>query len=236
MQRLLSFSSTRFVLLLTLLAIAASNFISIPTSVAAAQSNSSGATLSFRMTARFTARDGGKNVEGPAQTFDGRVFLRGNKARIETELSDRSVLFLYSTPYLYKLLPEERAGVRWRTDKAQPQGWSADQMNRWLRNPASLRSELKKYGARLLTSTQLNGTPVEVWSWRNAGKSSIPATTGKVWLRRSDGLPVRLETTSASLAAVVSWRNYTRKALSETLFRVPSGYVIRDSQGAPRLM
>lgn len=202
----------------------------------AAPKSSADATLSFRMTARFTARDDGKAVAGPAQTFDGRVFLKGNKARIETQLSDRPVLFLYSPPYLYKLLPEERAGVRWRTDKAQPQGWNTAQMNRWLRQPASLRSELKKRGARPVSSTQLGGVPVEVWTWRNAGKNSIPATAGKVWLRRSDGLPVRLETTSPSLSATVSWRDYARKPLAENLFRAPTGYSIRDSKGAPRLM
>jgi hypothetical protein len=191
------------------------------------------------MTARFTARDGGKAVSGPAQTFDGRVFLRGDRARIETQISDRSVWFLYSPPYLYKLLPEERAGVRWRTDKAQPQGWGSAQMNRWLRHPASLRGELKKHGARPLASTQLNGTPVEVWQWRNAKAktdSGLTPTSGKVWLRRSDGLPLRLETASPSLSSVVSWRDYARKPLSENLFRVPSGFSIRDSKGAPRLM
>ena len=110
-------------------------------------------------------------------------------------------------------------------------------MNRWLRNPASLRGELKKYGARPLTSTQLSGVAVEVWSWKNARKgNSVPANAGKVWLRRSDGLPVRLETTSPSLSAVVSWRDYARKPLAQSLFRVPSGFSIRDSRGAPRLM
>jgi hypothetical protein len=188
------------------------------------------------MTARFTARDGGKNVAGPGQTFDGRVFLRGDKARVETEFSDQQVLFLYSSPYLYKLLPEERAGVRWRTDKSQPQGWSSMQMNQWLRNPASLRGELKKRGARAIASTELNGVPVQVWSWKSAAKDSVPANAGRVWLRRSDGLPVRLETTSSSLSATVSWRDYARKPLSDSLFQVPAGYSVRDSKGAPRLM
>lgn len=222
--------STRIAAILLTASIATQNAIATPKA-------KTDATLSFRMTARFTARDGGKAVDGPGQTFDGRVFLRGSKARIETQLSDRPVLFLYTSPYLYKLLPEERAGVRWRTDKAQPQGWSSAQMNRWLRNPASLRGELQKHGARPLASTQLNGVAVDVWSWKSARKgNAVPANAGKVWLRRSDGLPLRLEASSPSLSTVVSWRDYARKPLSESLFRVPSGFSIRDSRGAPRLM
>jgi hypothetical protein len=199
----------------------------------APRASGANSTLSFRVTARFAARDGGLNTAQPQQMLGARVFLKGNRARIETRMSDRPIVFLLAAPYAYKLLPQAKAGVRWRIDPKEVRSFSGTSLQGLLRSPASLRGMMQNAGGRKVTSTTLNGTPVDVWTARNfAGQSG----TTKVWLRRSDGLPLRLEAASRTLATTVAWSDYRRNVpLTDALFRSPLGYSLRDSVGQPKL-
>lgn len=195
--------------------------------------SSANSTLSFRVNARFAARDDGRSTTQPQQTLAARVFLKGNRARIETRMSDRPIVFLLAAPYAYKLLPQAKAGVRWRVDANASREFNGMNLQSLLRNPASLRGMLQKAGARRVGAATLNGTASDVWTASNLGGQS---GTTKVWLRRSDGLPLRLEAASRTLSTTVSWSDYRRNApLSDTLFRSPAGYSLRDSQGQPKL-
>jgi hypothetical protein len=148
-------------------------------------------------------------------------------------MSDRPIVFLLAAPYAYKLLPQAKAGVRWRVDANAARGFNGLDLQSLLRNPASLRAVLQKAGGRRVGAATLNGTTSDVWTASNLGGQS---GTAKVWLRRSDGLPLRLEAASRTLLTTVSWSDYRRNApLSDTLFRSPAGYSLRDSQGQPKL-
>jgi hypothetical protein len=78
-----------------------------------------------------------------------RVSMKGNRTRIETRLSDQPVVFLYASPYLYKLLPSSRVGVRWRADRTS-QGKTMANFNvqTLLRDPSMIRTALRQAGAR----------------------------------------------------------------------------------------
>jgi hypothetical protein len=203
---------------------------------APATPSTSAQALSFQATARFIDRATATGAAMPQQVFAAKVLIKGNRVRIESRLSDQPVVFLYASPYIYKLLPEAKAGVRWRA--ARPARHLLPDMENFdlqtlLRDPAAIRATLRRQGARRVTVTVLNGTPVEVFEARNfRGKGQ----NVKAWLRRGDALPLRLESNSRTLSTIVSWRNYQRPHLADSLFQAPAGYNIRNVQSQPSLL
>jgi hypothetical protein len=192
--------------------------------------------LSFQATARFVDRTTDVGSAMPQQVFAAKVLIKGNRVRIETRLSDQLVVFLYASPYIYKLLPDSKAGVRWMAARGPERLLpDADKFDLYalLRNPAAIRAALQKQGAKRVAVTTLNGTPAEVFEARNfRGREQ----NVKAWLRRSDALPIRLEANSRTLSTIVSWRNYQRRPLPNSLFQVPTGYNIRNVQGQPSIL
>ena len=191
--------------------------------------------LSFDITARLVSLQHGKASDMPAQTFDARVFLKGNNARVETEIGDRSVVYLLSPPYLTKLLPGAKSGARWKVSRrvAFPGAGGAglgNDLQTLMRDPGALRALLRRSGARLTGNANLNGTPVEVYNAPNfmGGGQKLTA-----WLRRGDALPVRAQMVSKTISSTLSWSNYRRGALSDSLFQAPPGYKVRNSTGQP---
>lgn len=196
-------------------------------------------TLSFSVTARFDALRAGASSGQPQQTFSARVWSKGNQARVETRLSDERVVFVYAPPYVYKLLPNAKAGVRYQTPKSGNAGsalLNGFNLQGLLHNPAAIRAALQKQGARRTGSGKVNGSGAvaDIYTARNFMGKGQNVT---VWLRRGDALPLRLEARSASLHSIVSWRDYRRdQALPDALFARPAGYSIRNSQNLPRLL
>ena len=189
----------------------------------AAPPQSAPRTLSFAMTARI-----GSSMAGEAaQIVSSKVWTKGNRVRLETVLSDRPVVFLMSPPYIYKLIPGAKAGIRWKNDKTEMGGLDLQAV---LRNPQFIRAILKSRGAKTVGAATLDGTAVEIVTARDLmGQKG----TAKAWLRRSDALPLRLELKGGAMSGVVSWRDYKRDApLADSLFKVPSGYKMRESQGS----
>jgi hypothetical protein len=191
-----------------------------------ATSKASERTLAFNVTARVASTG-----TGSAQTFSSRVQSKGNRIRIETTLGDRPIVFLATPPYLYKLIPSSKAGVRWENVK-----WNNSRfdLQTLLRNPAAIREMLKKQGAKAIATQTVNGTLTDVLTAKNVMGQG---TDVKAWLRRSDALPLRLESRSKGLSSVVSWTNYRRDImLPDALFKVPVGYNVREAQGSPGMM
>lgn len=213
-------------------ALVATRVLARPVSSAKTRAN---AGLSFDITARLVSLQHGKASDMPAQTFDARVFLKGNNARVETEIGDRSVIYLLAPPYLTKLLPGAKSGARWRVSRrvAFPGAGGAglgNDLQTLMRDPAALRAALQRSGARLTGRSTLNGTPVDVYNATNfmGGGQKLTA-----WLRRSDALPVRAQMASKTLFSVLSWSNYRRGVLPDSLFQAPPNYKVRDSTGQP---
>ncbi|HVF85444.1 MAG TPA: hypothetical protein VM821_05655, partial [Abditibacteriaceae bacterium] len=206
-----------------------------PSIASSAKAAPAASGLSFDVLARLVSLQNGKASQMPPQTFDARVFVKGRNVRIETELADRPVVFLLSPPHLTKLLPESKAGVRWMISRtgALPGAGSAGLANNLqdlMRNPSSLRAALGKSGAKKTGSGNLNGTLVDIYSASNfmgRGQKMI------AWLRRGDALPMRAQLVSKTLSSTLSWRNYKRAALADTMFRAPAGYNVRDSAERP---
>ena len=180
-------------------------------------------TLTFDVSAKLSSNG------GDAMTLASRVWAKGSRVRIETKLGDRAVVFLAAPPYLYKLIPSAKAGVRWKSAKLGTGRFDIAS----LFDPTAIRSELKSRGAKSSGTQTLNGTVTDIYEAANVGGRGTDITA---WLRRGDALPLKVETRSKSLTSVVTWSNYRHNtAVAESLFEVPVGYNVRESQGKPGL-
>jgi hypothetical protein len=183
------------------------------------------------MTSRFSYKESGGEA-GPEQTFNARVYVRGNSARVESAIGGRPLVMLYAPPYVYRLLPTSKSGVRYRLNAAPDAGGLPANLSpqALLSNPAAIRAALKNQGARRVGSAKLGGTPVDIFTVANFRGQGMNA---KAWLRRSDALPLRMEMTSTRFNVTASWSNYQRgQALPASLFSVPAGFRMRDATRA----
>lgn len=169
----------------------------------------------------------------PAQTVVAKVALAGTRARIDSTLGGSRSVVLFSPPYVYRLLPDAKAGVRWKTAKTQSGanfgGFNPEQL---LREPAKIRAELLQSGAKRTGIATLDGTPVEIYESARPGDRFSRV---KAWIRRSDALPARLEASGSGVKVTASWKNYARPKLAGSFFAPPKGYSIRESKNPPAL-
>ncbi len=188
------------------------------------------AGLGFDVTARVSAA--GRN-QMPAQTILAHVVLSGSKARVETKGAGSRSVVIYTPPFVYRLLPESRAGVKWKLSQVNSTKFGGFDPQQLLRNPSQIRAALLSSGAKRTGVSVLNGVPVEIF---DASRPGQQISRVRAWIRRSDSLPVRLEATNGGLKIVASWSRYTRLAkVSPALFSPPKGFAIRESQNPPTL-
>lgn len=186
--------------------------------------------LSFNVSARVAPM--GQSSMSP-QTVQARVLLSGQKARIDTTSGGRRAIVLYTPPYVYRLLPESQAGVRWKLSNVQSSTFGGFDPQQLLRNPSQIRASLLQNGAKITGKARIGGVPVDVFelSRPNERFSNV-----KAWLRHKDALPLRFEAQGSGLKVVALWSNYARVAnASSAQFSPPGGYSIRQSQNAPVL-
>ncbi|HEX8464523.1 MAG TPA: hypothetical protein VF627_07880 [Abditibacterium sp.] len=184
--------------------------------------------LSFRMTARVGAA--GLNA-GTEQTVQARVLLRGRAARVETNAGGSPTVVLFLPPYVYRLLPASKAGVRWKVDAKRPSTLSNFDAQSLLRDPARLKSALISGGAKKVGVGAIDKMPVDIYESQNFGRAGQRV---KIWLRRTDSLPLRLEARGGELHLVASWRDYARPTrLPAALFAPPKGFRVREVAGPP---
>lgn len=173
---------------------------------------------------------GGKSAL-PPQLMKARVLLSGQRARIETSGAGSPAVVLYSAPYVYRLLPAAKAGVKWKLAKNQVGAFGQFDPQQMLRNPAQLRATLVQQGAKLTGKSQIGGVAVDVFE---LSKASQRVSHLKAFLRHSDSFPVRLEAQSSGFKVVANWSHYTRLAnVPAAQFAPPKGYAIRESQNPP---
>lgn len=228
-RRLLRFVGAAF--------LAASSFSTLQTEVAAASN-----ALQFDVSARIIVLKNGKpDADLPPQTIAANVAVKGQNARVETESRSKPVVFLVSPTTLIKLLPSQNAGVRWKIDArtwtSQTAASGATSSTRLtvqtlMSDPSMIRASLIKSGARKTGSARLNGILVDIFSAAKFGGKAQKLTA---WLRRSDALPLRVQTLSPTLSSTLSWTNYRRVNLNDSFFRSPVGYALREGTGQPYL-
>lgn len=187
--------------------------------------------LGFDVTARVAAT--GKNNNLPQQTVQAHVILFGSKARIETKGAGSRSVVLYTPPFVYRLLPDSRAGVKWNLSKVRGNSFGGFDPQQLLRNPSQIRASLIANGAKRTGVSVLDGVPVEVFEVSRSGQRFSKV---RAWIRRTDSLPARLEATSGGIKVIASWSRYTKlSTVSATQFAPPKGFAIRESQNPPTL-
>ena len=189
------------------------------------------ANLTFNINARVTATGANAGIGG--QTLQARVLLHGNRTRIETTYAGQKSVTLLAPPYIYRLLPGSKAGVRWKIDGSRKSnlGRLGLDPQELIRNPGKVRALLLQNGAKRIGISKLGGVPVEVYA---INKPQDQLSSARAYLRTSDALPVKLEATGKGLKVSATWSNYARpKDLPAALFRAPQGYKIREAKSKP---
>jgi len=186
--------------------------------------------LSFTVTARIGAA--GKSAT-PPQVVQARVLLSGKRARIDTSAGRTRAIVLYSPPFVYRLLPDSKAGVKWNLSKVRSGNFGGFDPQQLLRDPSQIRASLLRGGAKLTGRSQIGGVPVDVYEQVQPNQRISHV---KAWLRRADSLPLRFEAQSGGLNVVATWSRYTRLANAPaSQFAVPKGFSIREAQNPPLL-
>lgn len=184
--------------------------------------------LGFDVTARIAAA--GKSSGAP-QVVQAHVLLSGQRARIDTSAGRTRAIVLYSPPFVYRLLPDSKAGVKWNLSKVRGGKFGGFDPQQLLRNPSQIRASLVQNGAKLTGRSQIGGVPVDVYEQNRPGQS---VSHVKAWIRRADSLPLRFEAQSGGLNVVATWSRYTHMANAPaSKFAVPKGFSIREAQNPP---
>ena len=192
--------------------------------------------LTFNIEARVTATGGGSGLGAIAQTLQARVLLHGNRTRVESSYAGQKSVTLVAPPYIYRLLPKSKAGVRWKLNGSRAQSFNGLGLDpqELIRNPGKIRALLLQNGAKRAGSGVLNGNAVDIYTISKPGEQ---LSSARAYLRKSDALPLKLEAAGKGLKVVALWSNYARpKDLSVALFRAPKDYKIRDAKSAPPMM
>jgi len=186
--------------------------------------------LGFDVSARVGA---GAKSGVPPQVVQARVLLSGKSARIETSSGGSRAIVLYSPPYIYRLLPSDKAGVRWKLARNQNSSMGGFDVQGLLRNPSQIRASLLQSGAKLTGHSRIGGAAVDVFEMSKPGGRISHV---KAFIRRADSLPLRFEAQSGGLNVVATWSRYARLAnVSPSQFAPPKGFAIRQSQNPPAL-
>ncbi len=189
--------------------------------------------LTFDINARVTATGASSGIGAAGQKLQARVMLHGNRTRIETTYAGQKSVTLVAPPYIYRLLPGSKAGVRWKMDGSRAKSFNALGLDpqELIRNPGKIRALLLENGAKRVGTSTLGGAAVDVYTISKPGEQ---ISSAKAYLRRADSLPVKLEAQGKGLKILALWNNYARpKDLAAALFRAPQGYKIRDAKSAP---
>ena len=212
----------------SLFAIASTGFGATEANAATANSN-----LTFNISARIASTSADGKTSGPSQNYNAKVSLAGKKARIDSgEGKSRSVLLL-SSPYVYRLLPTYKAGIRWQMSAKEGASFRDFDPQQMLSSPRQIRSSLIQFGAKRIGSSILGSTPVDIYEVKKPGERLSYA---KAWIGRSNALPYRLEAKGQGMNIVASWNNYARPSkLPASLFAPPTGYRIRNVASRPPL-
>lgn len=189
--------------------------------------------LTFNINATVSATGASSGIGAAGQRLAARVLLHGNRTRIETTYAGQKSVTLVAPPYMYRLLPASKAGVRWKMNGSREKtlgGMGLDPQE-LIRNPGKIRALLLQNGAKRIGSSTLNGVAVDVYT---ISKPREQISSAKAYLRKNDALPVKFEAQGKGLKVSALWSNYARpKELSAALFQAPTGYRIREAKSAP---
>ena len=204
--------------------------------VAAPAQAAPASNLTFNIEAKVTATGGGAGLGAVGQTLQARVLLHGNRTRLETNYAGQKSVTLVAPPYIYRLLPKSKAGVRWKMDGSRAKSFNALGLDpqEMIRNPGKIRALLLQNGAKRIGSSTLNGTAVDIYT---ISQPKDQLSSARAYLRKSDALPLKLEASGKGLKVLALWSNYARpKDLPAALFSAPQNYKIRDARSAPPMM
>jgi hypothetical protein len=207
--------SSRFAVLLFLVA---------GTHSAATARQASVPSLTFNIEAQISA-------EGRARVpnkVNAKVYLRGNAVRVDTKMASEPTVLLLVPPYGYRLLPGTKTGVRYKADSLFPEiERSAFSWRDLLASPQQIRHLVESKGGKKIGPAILGGTQTDLYT---ANRWNGRPAKIKFWLRRSDALPVRMESIEDGIKAVVLWKDYRRGTVTASLMAVPKNYRIRDGR------
>lgn len=164
-----------------------------------------------------TLTSGGQTI-----TSTGKFYMSDAKLRMETEMQGMKSIMITKSPgevYIYN--PTTKTAMK---ITSPPE--TADLPNTWAKASGDTT------GYKVLGEEKKDGFDCLVVQYTDPANAAI---TSKMWLRKDNGLPVRVESASAEGAVVTEYKNYNLGAQDASLFELPAGTQITAMPSIPNL-
>ena len=162
-----------------------------------------------------TLTSGGQTI-----TSSGKFYMSDAKLRMESEMQGMKSIMITKSPgevYIYN--PATKTAMK----ITSPQE-TADLPNAWAKASGDTT------GYKVLGEEKKDGFDCLVVQYTDPANA---ASTSKMWLRKDNGLPVRVESASPEGAVVTEYKNYNLGAQDASLFELPAGTQITAMPSVP---
>jgi outer membrane lipoprotein-sorting protein len=160
-------------------------------------------------------------LDGEKFKTQGKVWMKDtNLVRTEVPMAGRMVVMITDGPGKAVYMFEKDGKTATKVPVNQN---SKDEEQR---SPIDYVNMIDPKTVESIEETELDGMPVVyvVYKYKNKSDQSVPM---KIWLRKDNGLPVKVESTGTNdITFVMTYKNLKIGPVSEDLFKVPDGMKI----------
>lgn len=154
------------------------------------------------------------------ETVTASLALKGNKMRVEMEAEGQKVVWIADsdkkTAVMYN--PTEKAGMKFPIDQFENQ-------TSQLQSPDDLVA--KQPDGKIVGEETVDGKPCVVYEYKDAD------TTGKVWIWKDKGFPLKVEAKTKEGTSVVEYKNVKVGGIDDKLFEIPADIELIDLGNLP---
>lgn len=201
----------------------------VPTVAPTAAPTQTPATAAEALTAAFANQAKEYSVEskttvvdsGKATTVQGKLYVKPNKIRLDAKIGgvDSALLFDQAAKSVYVLSTAagQKLAIRYDFDTFVRQNQSATSA------PTAMLDKLQA-NSKLVGTEALDGKPTSVLDYTPTGNSQ----SARIWIWVERGVPLKLESTTATGQATVEYANYDFAAQPDSLFALPPDAKLMD--------
>jgi outer membrane lipoprotein-sorting protein len=179
-------------------------------------------SFTFEMVGKGTQKMGNSTMP---QTLNGKFSVKGNKSRVEMSVNGQSIVMLMNDKGMFMLNAQQKMALKLPTNNpAQRRGFQ----EMLVTDPRKALAEMKKQGAKKVSSEKVNGVACDVYAVTPPGNVK---QTVKTWVRQSDSMPAKVEVKGDQGDMLIEFKNIKKGVkLEDSVFSVPAGYQVQEFQ------